>query len=633
MSSLLERIRKPEDLKALDIQELEALCAELRQEIIATVSKNGGHLSPNLGTVELSVALERVFCEENDSVLWDVGHQAYAHKLLTGRRESFSSLRRYQGLSGFLSPEESPCDKFYTGHAGVVISEAIGLAKANTVAGKKNAAVVAVIGDGSLGCGIALEALNFVRETNENFILVINDNKMAISRSIGAFSKYLNRVITGRRYNRLKTSLKAGLRNFPFGRRMIQIIRKLERVTKSFFVSGAVFEELGMKYVGPIDGHDLPQLLDKFQRVREISGRAIVVHVLTEKGHGCKYASEQPEAFHGCGPFDPADGTFLSKSRASVFSDDFSNALVELGKAKDDIVAITAAMASGTRLCEFRKYFPERFFDVGIAEEHAIVFASGLAAGGLRPVIAIYATFLQRALDCVFHDICLQNLPVIIGVDRSGVVEDGPTHHGIYDLPFLLSMPNLQIYLPCDGQELQEMLFAAYQEKCPVVIRYPKSESSVLSFERERFIPGKALELRSGSDVALWCAGRECQTGLKTAELLASYGISASVVNPRSLKPFDVEKLRSDARSKVIVTIEDSQKNGGFAGLTDSLLINHSCSGILHFGWDSDCFIPHGKTADLRKMQHITPQDIAEEINGFLKQHDIPASGAGDLIG
>ena len=619
MSPLLERITRPQDLKALNIQELEVLCSELRNEIISTVSKNGGHLSPNLGTVELTVALERVFCEENDSILWDVGHQAYGHKLLTGRKELFSTLRRCRGMSGFLSPGESPYDKFHTGHAGVVISEAIGLAKANTVSGKENAAVVAVIGDGSLGCGIALEALNFVRETNENFILVINDNKMAISRSIGAVSNYLNRVITGRRYNRLKTGLKAGLRKFPFGRRLIQIIRKLERVTKSFFVSGAVFEELGMKYVGPIDGHDLPQLLDKFQRVREISGRSIVVHVLTEKGHGSKFASEQAEVFHGCGPFNPENGAFLSVNREPGFSEIFAASLVELGDTQKDIVAITAAMASGTKLCEFSKRFPERFYDVGIAEEHAVVFASGLAAGGLRPVIAIYATFLQRALDCVFHDICLQNLPVIIGVDRSGVVEDGPTHHGIYDLPFLLAMPNLQIYLPSDGTELREMMFAAYREKAPVVLRYPKSAAADLPCRRSPFIPGKAVELRSGDDVALWCAGRECKTGLAVAELLAQEGISASVVNPRSLKPFDAEKLRSDARSKVIVTIEDSQKEGGFAGLADSCLINEKCISVLHFGWDSKEFVPHGKTDDLRKMYHIVPQDIAEEISRCMK--------------
>ena len=614
MSSYLEKIEKPSDLRSFDARELSGLCEELRREIISTVAANGGHLSPNLGTVELAVALNRVFCETDDAILWDVGHQSYVHKLLTGRKNQFATLRRHNGISGFLSPEESPRDKFYTGHAGVAISEAIGLAKANVLTGKKDAAVVAVIGDGSLGCGIALEALNNISQINENFILVINDNKMSISRSVGAVSNYLNRVITGRRYNRLKTSLKMRLRRFPFGRRLIQLIRKLERVAKSFFVSGAVFEELGMKYVGPIDGHDLPQLLDKFEKLREIKGRAIVVHVVTEKGHGCKFATENAEAFHGCGPFDPETGNFRSVNKEKSFSESFSESLISLGEKYSDVAAITAAMSSGTKISKFADRFPDRFFDVGIAEEHALVFASGLAAGGLRPVIAIYATFLQRALDCVFHDICLQNLPVIIGTDRSGVVEDGPTHHGIYDLSFLLSMPNLHVYLPADEMELRDMLFYAYSVKAPVVIRYPKGKSSNLTEHPEPFFPGKAVELRSGNDVALWCAGRECETGLKVAKLLEQNGISASVVNPRSLKPLDIEKLKKDAADKVVVTIEDAQKEGGMSSLVDSAIINEPHKQILHFGWSCNEFVPHGKPEELRKAYKLTPQDIAEKI-------------------
>ena len=619
MCSILEKIEKPDDLKSLSPAELQTLCLELRKEIVKTVSVNGGHLSPNLGTVELAVALNRVFCGEDDSVLWDVGHQAYVHKLLTGRMNQFLSLRKFNGLSGFLSPEESPYDKFYTGHAGVVISEAIGLAKANAINHKKDASVVAVIGDGSLGCGIALEALNYVQEANENFILVINDNKMAISRSVGAVSNYLNRVITGRRYNRLKTALKVRLRKFPFGRRLIQLIRKLERITKSLFVSGAIFEEMGMKYVGPIDGHDLPRMLDKFEKIREIKGRPIVVHVITEKGHGCKFASERAEEFHGCGPFDPETGCFPEKKSEISFSDAFANSLISLGEKYHDVAAITAAMSSGTKLCEFQKRFPERFHDVGIAEEHALVFASGLAAGGLRPVIAIYATFLQRALDCIFHDICLQNLPVIIGVDRAGVVEDGPTHHGIYDLPFLLSMPNLQVYCPADESELHEMLFYAYKIKSPVVIRYPKGSAGVLRTAAVPFIPGQAEELRAGKDVAIWCAGRECATGLRVAELLEQQGVSAAVVNPRSLKPFDVEKLKKDAGEKVVVTIEDSQKEGGLASLVDSAVVNEKHRRIVHFGWSCEAFVPHGKTAQLREKYRLTPELIAAEILKSLK--------------
>lgn len=612
MSSILERISSPSDLNGLSISELEELCGEIRTEIIASVSRNGGHLSPNLGTVELGVVLERVFSGAHDKILWDVGHQAYVHKLLTGRRDSFCSLRRTGGLSGFLSPEESSYDTFYTGHAGVAVSEALGIAEANAVFGRKDAAVVAVIGDGSLGCGIALEALNYVRETKENFILVINDNKMAISRSVGALSNYLNRVITGRRYNRFKTRLKKWLRRYPFGRPVIQLIRKLERVTKSFFVSGAIFEELGMKYVGPINGHDLPALLDKFEKIREIKGRSIVVHVITEKGHGYSYSERDPEQFHGSSPFDPESGKSLKDPVGETFSEAFSEGVAELGRVHEKVVAVTAAMASGTKLNKFQEKFPQRFYDVGIAEEHALVFASGLSAGGLRPVVAIYATFLQRALDCVFHDICLQNLPVIIGVDRSGVVEDGPTHHGIYDLGFLQSLPNLQIYYPSDGAELREMLVRAYQEACPVILRYPRGNAESLGMKQPAFEPGRSAELVEGKDVAIWCSGRECATGLEVSRLFAEKGISASVVNIRSLKPFDCEGLLRDAETKVILTIEDSILCGGLASLTDSILMNRPHKRVLHFGWDNSRFIPHGSVSELRRESGLTPVQIVD---------------------
>ena len=614
MSEILKQIHSPRDLRSLATGELQLLCEEIRGEILKTVSANGGHFSPNLGSVELTVALERVFSGEDDVILWDVGHQAYAHKLLTGRMNEFRTLRKFGGLSGFLSPAESSGDKFYTGHAGVSISEAIGLAKANRIAGKHDAVVVAVIGDGSLGCGIALEALNYIRESNENFILVINDNKMAISRSVGAVAGHLNRLITSRRYNRLKTSMNLRLRRFPFGRKLIQLSRKVERVVKSFIVSGIVFEEFGMKYVGPINGHNLPELIDKFERVREINGRPVAVHVVTEKGRGCKFAEEHPETFHGCPPFDPATGKPLSPRQTCSFSGAFASSLVKLAEQHDDIFSITAAMASGTKLCEFQKRFPERFSDVGIAEEHALVFASGLAAGGLRPVIAIYATFLQRALDCVFHDVCLQKLPVIFGVDRAGAVEDGPTHHGIYDLPFLLSMPNLQIYLPADSIELEEMLFRAYREKCPVMLRYPRGSAEPLGIPQPEFIPGKSSELVAGKDVAIWCSGRESLTGLETAKLLSKQGISASVVNVRSLKPFDSEKLALDAKNKFIATVEDSMNTGGLASVVDSLLVNLPHRQVFHFGWSSNSFTPHGSLSDLRKSAGLTPEQIAAEI-------------------
>ena len=422
MRELLDRISGPQDIKQFSPEELKQLCEEIRTDIISVVSKNGGHLAPNLGVIELTVALHRVFNSPDDKIIWDVGHQAYPHKILTGRSRKFHTIRQYGGLSGFQSPAESEHDPFLTGHAGAALSSAMGLAAANELAGRKDSKVIAVVGDGALGNGISLEALNNVREFHRNFILVINDNKMSISKSVGTISTHLTRFITGRSYNRLKTYMKCILRKLPLGVHIIHFIRRVEELTKNLLVSSVFFEEMGFKYVGPIDGHDLPSLIEHFEKIREITARPIAVHVITEKGHGCKYAISSPEKFHGVPAFDPNTGELLPAPKNSYsFSAAFGDNIVRLAEQHRDVVALTAAMSGGTGLSRFAKHFPDRFYDVGIAEEHAVVFAGGLAAGGLRPVLAIYSTFLQRALDCVFHDICLQNRPVIFCVDRERV--------------------------------------------------------------------------------------------------------------------------------------------------------------------------------------------------------------------
>lgn len=618
MEGLLGRINGPQEIKQLSREELERLCEEIRSEIISVVSKNGGHLAPNLGVIELTVALHRVFNSPEDAIVWDVGHQSYPHKMLTGRYRRFHTIRQYGGLSGFQSPAESEHDVFATGHAGSALSSAMGLAAANERNGREGK-VVAVVGDGALGNGISLEALNNVREFHRNFILVINDNKMSISKSVGTISTHLTRFITGRRYNRLKTHVKYILRKLPLGTHVIHFVRRIEELTKNLLVSSVFFEEMGFKYVGPIDGHDLPSLIEHFEKIREITSRPIAVHVITEKGHGCKYAISSPEKFHGVPAFDPETGELLPAPKNTYsFSAAFGDAVVRLAEEHGDVVALTAAMSGGTGLNRFAKQFPDRFYDVGIAEEHAVVFAGGLAAGGLRPVLAIYSTFLQRALDCVFHDVCLQNRAVIFCVDRAGAVEDGPTHHGIYDLPFLLGMHNLAILCPRDATELGEMLSAAYENSGPVMIRYPRSNASDLAVPRSPLVWGRAEMVSCGGRVSIWSNGRELVTALAVAALLRTKNVAASVVNVRFLKPFDSELLVREAEEKLIVSIEDSLHAGGLGRIVNDLLIHRPNRGVLHFSWNAD-LLPHGSVPLLREHFGLHPEEISTRILAALE--------------
>ena len=613
---ILDNISSPEDLKALAPRQLTALCSELRETIIDTVSKNGGHLAPNLGVVELTVALHSVFNMPEDKIVWDVGHQSYVHKLLTGRKERVHSIRTDNGLSGFTLREESEFDCFSSGHAGTAISAAMGFAAARD-ARNGSEHVIAVVGDGSLICGLSLEALNNVRSSCRNLIIIVNDNKMSISKSVGAIPNYLNRIITGRSYNHFKAFAKMAVQRMPSGSDIIGGIQKLEEATKSLFVPGVFFEEMGLRYVGPINGHKLPELIETFNRVKDFN-RPVIVHVITEKGAGCEYAKEAPEKFHGVSSFNPHTGHSEHASSGINFSAAFGASMIELAEKDPEVVAITAAMRSGTGLLKFSEQFPDRFFDVGIAEEHGLTFAGGLAAGGMRPVVALYATFLQRGLDCVFHDICLQNLPVIICADRAGIVEDGPTHHGIYDESFLLSMPRLSVLAPKNETELKAMLFAAYEQKTPVAIRYPRGASKINDLPVPALEWGKAEVVRDGSDLAIWAVGREVRTALEAAGIL---GCSCRIVNTRFLKPFDKELFLSDAAKMPIFTIEDNLEGAGLDSIADKLLINAGHHGVHHFAWPADKIIPHGTQSCLREKFGMTPKAIACKIRMILERN------------
>lgn len=611
-TTILGRVESPADIKSLSFAELEKLAAEIRREIVAITAANGGHVASNLGVVELTLALHKVFDSPRDKLLWDTSHQCYAHKLITGRRDFMKTLRRDDGCVGFASREESPHDAFGAGHAGTAISAALGMAVARDRQGGVNH-VVAVVGDASLNCGISLEGLNNVRDNVRRFVIVLNDNKMSISRNVGGIAAYLNSIIPSPGYNKTKAFLKKLVLKIPgIGDQITKSIAKIEEATKSMLVPGVLFEDLGIRYVGPVDGHDLKGLVWTLEQIKEFDC-PVLLHVITEKGRGYDHAEDSPEKFHGLPGYDPETGQTLKRNGGPSYSEVFGRAVVELGEKHSEVVAITAGMRSGTGLKDFAGRFPGRFFDVGIAEEHALVFAAGLAAEGLRPVVALYATFLQRALDCVQHDICLQNLPVIICADRAGIVDDGPTHHGIYDLSFLRTLPNLAIMAPYTDKELRAMLLNAHAQKCPALIRYPRGEAANGKGTPAALEWGKSETLRLGKDLAIWGMGAECGTALEVAALLAQSGREATVVNTRFLKPFDGAKLLSLAGAVPLATIEDNQIQGGLAATVDELLVNEPHHGVWHFGW-GDAIVPHGSADGIRRKHGMSATQIAETL-------------------
>lgn len=622
LNNLLNKINTPADLKRLTLPELSILADEVREEIISVVSKTGGHLASSLGVVELTIAMYYTFDLPHDKVIWDVGHQTYAHKLLTGRREAFRTLRQYGGMSGFPKIKESPYDFFGAGHASTSLSAMLGMAVARDKSGGDEK-IIACIGDGSLTGGLALEALNQGADVAKNILVVLNANEMAISPSVGQLSNYLNQLISAPSYNRLKHEIEQAMQKIPsIGLRMVDATHRMEDALKHLITPGGIFEDFGYRYFGPVDGHDLESMVRIFSNIQNIKD-PILLHVLTKKGKGYCPAEDNPEAFHGPGAFDITTGQASEPKKSLSYSNVFGEALIAMAEQDPKIVAITAAMASGTGLTAFAKKFPDRFFDVGIAEGHALTFAAGMAARGLKPVVAIYSTFLQRGIDQIIHDICLQNLPVVIAVDRAGLVgEDGPTHHGVFDIPLLRTIPNLIMMQPKDGRGLPGLLATALSHSGPAVVRYPRGETGLQKIDKTiTGIPlGESELIRDGNDGMIWSIGEMVMVAEAAAELLKLRGLEFGVVNARFIKPLDRDRLLGAARAgKKIVTLSEDALAGGFgsavweclndAGMGDVALVR---IGI------QDKFIQHGSIPCLREECGLTPAAVAKKVEESL---------------
>lgn len=623
--NILETINSPADVKALSLDELKQLAEEIRQFLISVISKTGGHLAPNLGVVELSLALHRVFSTPEDKIVFDVGHQSYIHKIITGRREQFPTLRQYGGLSGFPKRSESEHDAFGTGHSSTSISAALGMAVARDLQGK-DYNVVAVIGDGSMTGGMAFEALNNAGTLHKKMIVVLNDNEMSISKNVGAMSEYLYQLRTGETYNKIKHDIEGWLKNMEFGTDVLKAIRRLKGSVKYLMVPTSIFEELGFTYLGPVDGHDLQGLTEVLQAAKKIDG-PVLVHVLTKKGKGYKPAEESPNKFHGTGPFEIATGKKIANPNAPItYTEVFGKTLTELANEDKEIIGITAAMPDGTGMSTFAKAHPERFFDVGIAEQHAVTSAAGAAAAGMKPVAAIYSTFLQRAYDSVLHDICMQKLHVTLCLDRAGLVgDDGYTHHGVFDYAYLRSMPEMTIMAPKDENELRHMLKTAVDYDGPVSVRYPRGSGVGVEInEPMHSLPiGKAEVLREGKDVCLWAIGSMVQSALQVAAKLAEQGISAGVVNMRFAKPLDKELLLAHAAQYgKIVTLEEGALQGGVGSAVLETLneaqILQQCR-VLTLGIPDE-FVLHGDKKLLMKDLGLDVDAIVAKTIAMVKE-------------
>ncbi|MDH4162696.1 MAG: 1-deoxy-D-xylulose-5-phosphate synthase [Nitrospirota bacterium] len=627
---LLENINSPSDLKNLPPEGLPDLAGELRETIVQTVARTGGHLAPSLGVVDLTIALHYIFDAPKDKIIWDVGHQAYAHKLLTGRRERFATLRQYGGISGFPKREESPYDHFDVGHASTSISAALGMVAAREIK-KENFQVIAVIGDGSISAGLAFEGLNQAGHLKKQMIVVLNDNEMSISPNVGALSAYLTKLMTGNFYTRLRQETKHFLQGIPrVGDSMLHLAKKAEESVKMFVAPGIIFEELGFQYIGPIDGHNIDLLLETFRNIKDYTW-PVLVHVVTKKGKGCAFAECSPSQYHGTPPFDPETGkTGGKKQKVMSYTEVFGQTMTKLAEEDERIVAISAAMSDGTGLDKFASLYPERFFDVGIAEPHGITFACGLATQGMRPVTAIYSTFMQRAYDQVMHDLCLQNLPVTIAMDRAGIVgEDGPTHHGVFDLAFMRHLPNMVVMAPKDENELQHMIKTSVERNGPSAIRYPRGTGLGVPMDQEiTTLPvGKGEVLREGTDLAIIAIGSTVKAAQDAAERLAVDGISATVVNARFVKPLDEDLVLSLARKTGrIVTVEEHALQGGFGSAVLECLESARLSGIktLRIGLP-DKFIEHGPQAVLRQKYGIDADGVFNSVRDFMEKTSLKA--------
>ncbi|WP_457642453.1 1-deoxy-D-xylulose-5-phosphate synthase [Persephonella sp.] len=627
--NVLNKVKDYKNLYELTDEELSQLAQEIREYIIDVTSKNGGHIGPSLGVVELTIAVLKTFDPAIDKIVWDIGHQAYAYKILTGRKEQFKTLRQYKGISGFLKIKESPYDHFGAGHSSTSISAALGMRVAKDLKGK-DGYTVAIIGDGAMTAGQAFEGLNHAGWLDPSkFIVILNDNQMSISRNVGAIYRYFNKIITNEVYQRSRQKFKDVIKKV-FGESGAKFARKLEEYAKGLFAPGVIFEELGFTYIGTIDGHDLQDLEQTLLNVKKMRG-PILVHVITQKGKGYKPAEENPTPFHGISPFDKITGTPFKKAKSKPsWSKAFGEALVELAEKDKKIVAITPAMKEGSGLTEFAERFPERFFDVGIAEQHAATFAAALAKEGMKPVASFYSTFLQRAYDQVIHDVAIQGLPVVLAIDRAGLVgEDGPTHHGVFDISFLRTIPDIVISAPKDWQELRNLLYTAVNSGKIFAIRYPRG--NVIGEKQEGFEEikiGSWEKISEGRDIAILAVGKYVQKAVETKEILKKSGFNPTVINARFIKPLDESLLKEILKDhKYIVTMEDGALNGGFGSavaeyITDNLYSNL----LLRFGIP-DRFIEHGKIELLEKDLGLLADQMAEKIKRFLSQENYKVVG------
>lgn len=619
---MLEKIQKPNDIKKIPADQLPALAEEIRKFIIESLSKTGGHLASNLGVVELTIAMHRVFDLPKDKLIWDVGHQSYTHKILTGRKDGFETLRREGGISGFPKRSESDCDVFDTGHSSTSISAGVGYVRARELK-KENYSVVSIIGDGALTGGMAYEALNNAASLKSNFIIVLNDNEMSITENVGGMSSYLSGLRTASAYTGFKMDVTKALNRIPgIGPGMVDAMRKTKSSIKQIIIPGMLFEDMGLMYLGPVDGHNIPQLIKTFQEAKRFEG-PILVHVLTQKGRGYEPAMRHPARFHGAGPFDVKTGLPVGKSNPT-YTDVFSTVMRKMGDRRKDVAAVTAAMMTGVGLKRFSNMFPDRCFDVGIAEEHAVTFAAALSLGGITPVVAIYSSFLQRAYDQIMHDVCMQNLHVVFAIDRAGLVGyDGETHHGIFDLSYLGSMPNMTILAPKNLWELSDMIKFAVDYDGPIAVRYPRGEAYTgLKEFRAPICLGKSEVIHEGSRVALLAVGSMVKMAEEVQKQLKErMDMDAALVNARFVKPIDEELLRSFADTyELVVTLEENVKDGGFG----ERVLAFAEEEDLPFGVEiialPDRFIPHGSVSYQMKQVGFTPEDICGRIEEYYRK-------------
>ncbi len=620
MPELLDEIKEANDIKKIQIQDYGRLAEEIREFLIQNISRTGGHLASNLGVVELTMALHRFLRFPQDKLVWDVGHQAYTHKLLTGRKELFPTLRQLDGLSGFPKMEESCCDSFDTGHSSTAISAALGLVKARDLSGGNNK-VVAVLGDGALTGGMAFEAINNAGRLKTNFIIVLNDNNMSISENVGGLANYLAKLRTSNRYTGFKESMENVLGSMPGGKGLVDMLKRSKDAVKYFMLPSMFFEDMGLTYIGPIDGHNVWQLQEAFEAAAR-SKKAVVVHVLTKKGKGYRPAERYPARYHGVDPFDITSGRSVRKEKELSYTKVFSDAMLRLATEDEKILAITAAMPYGTGLYDFKKQFPDRFFDVGIAEQHAVTFAAGLAMGGFKPVVAIYSTFLQRAYDQIIHDVCINNLPVVFAIDRAGITgRDGKTHQGTFDVSFLSHIPNLTVLAPKNRYELEDMLQYALKLNCPVAVRYPKGDAYMgLEEYRAPLEYGKSELLYEGAEIAILAVGSMVKTGEEVAAALLKEGKRVTLVNVRFISPIDKDILgKLSDNHNLIVTLEENVRNGGYGQkVADYLFETHKQDVRLVNISVPDAYIEHGSVGELHKRFGLDTESILNRIKAEL---------------